>query len=662
MFRQPSLITTLALLMACNGNEPSNTDDSATTLPEYDDADGDGIIDQHDGTDDPDQDGEENENDLDSDGDGVTDRIEAGDTDPLTFPIDTDGDGSADFVDVDSDDNCVNDAIERPTGGEIADTDGDGDPDFRDTDNDGDNIIDATEIGSACGSADHDKDGIDDFMDVDSDNDGIDDVYESGILAGLDGEPIDTDRDGTPDYLDADSDGDGLFDSAEGGTASGKPPNDTDGDGNYDFEDLDSDGDGLSDHDEDVGYHTDPYDFDTDGDGFTDGAEVAADTNPLDPTDVIDGLYIVVPERSNVESKFDFELRIQEGDIAFLIDTTCSMSSTAQAVANEFSDIVDELEDVLPAAQFGLATHDDYAYGNFGSPPDKPFILLQQMTDDVDNMQSSLDGIQIHGGNDGPESAMEAVYQAATGAGYDQDCDGSYDTSTDVKPFIAVPEDPFGGGGGQVYDSTDDSTGQLGGFGFNDYALPIIIEATDNFFRDPENGYQSPGGCPQDAGFSDVVSAIGDLGAYLISVATQSTLGVPQMEDLAEATGSTADTDGDGVANDLLVYEWTGSDDDFRESIVNAIADLLNSITFDKVSLSIEGDSWGFVYAIDPPYYDGFEPEDNGKIVEFTLYFRGMVAATTNDQLFDLELVVLGDDDVALDTLDIIVVVPGTAY
>jgi hypothetical protein len=39
-----------------------------------------------------------------------------------------------------------------------------------------------------------------------------------------------------------------------------------------------------------------------------------------------------------------------------------------------------------------------------------------------------------------------------------------------------------------------------------------------------------------------------------------------------------------------------------------------------------------------------------------------MVAATTNDQLFDLELVVLGDDEVALDTLDIIVVVPGIVY
>jgi hypothetical protein len=249
-----------------------------------------------------------------------------------------------------------------------------------------------------------------------------------------------------------------------------------------------------SDEAEHNGYHTDPYDFDTDGDGFTDGAEVAADTNPLDPNSVIDGLYIVVPERSNVESKFDFELRIQEGDIAFLIDTTCSMSSTATAIAAEFSDVVDELQDVLPARSSASGTHDDYAYGSYGSPfsGDKPFEMRQQITDQVDDMQDTLNAIRSTADRTVPSRRSKGMYQAATGQGYDQDCDGSYDGSTDVKPFIATSDDPFGGKGGQFYDSTDESTGELGGFGFNDYALPIIIEATDNYLRDPENGYGRP--------------------------------------------------------------------------------------------------------------------------------------------------------------------------
>src|SRR5678816_1972592 len=164
-----------------------------------------------------------------------------------------------------------------------------------------------------------------------------------------------------------------------------------------------------------------------------------------------------------------------------------------------------------------MCIRDRYGSASYG---DKPFEMRQQITDQVDDMQDVLNGIPIHGGSDGPESAIEGMYQAATGQGYDQDCDGSYDGSTDVKPFIAIAGDPFGGKGGQFYDSTDESTGVFGGFGFNDYALPIIVEATDNNLRDPENGYPSPGGCPQDAGFSDVVGAVGDLGAYLIQVST----------------------------------------------------------------------------------------------------------------------------------------------
>jgi hypothetical protein len=53
---------------------------------------------------------------------------------------------------------------------------------------------------------------------------------------------------------------------------------------------------------------------------------------------------------------------------------------------------------------------------------------------------------------------------------------------------------------------TDESTGELGGYGFNDYALPIIIEGPTNCMRDPETLEQrvqrSPGGLPQGRRFS----------------------------------------------------------------------------------------------------------------------------------------------------------------
>ena len=188
--------------------------------------------------------------------------------------------------------------------------------------------------------------------------------------------------------------------------------------------------------------------------------------------------------------------------------------------------------------------------------------------------------------------------------------------------------------------------------------------ATDNYLRDPEAGYGTPGGCPLDAGQSDVVDAINELGGYTIGIMTSSwgSGATPQMEALATATGSVADTDGDGMADDLLVFTWTGSSAAFRETVTEAIEDLVNSIHFSPVAIEVEGDEWGFVTHIEPPFYDNIEPAAGIDVLDFTLHFRGVMAATTEDQLYSLTLNVIGDETILLDTLDIIVVVPGTSY
>ena len=172
---------------------------------------------------------------------------------------------------------------------------------------------------------------------------------------------------------------------------------------------------------------------------------MAAGTDPNDAGSIIDGLYVTVPERSSSKEAFEFELTVQMGDIVFLLDTTCSMSSTLTGMASEFSTIVSQLTTALPDAEYGVATYDDYPYSNYGSTSygDKPFILMQQVTDNVSVVQSTLSSLSLHGGSDGPESGMEALYQTLTGRGFDQNCNGSYDGSTDVRPFIADSTDPF---------------------------------------------------------------------------------------------------------------------------------------------------------------------------------------------------------------------------
>ncbi|NOY27021.1 MAG: hypothetical protein GXP62_14215 [Oligoflexia bacterium] len=672
----PSLAILISLgLAACSDKGTGSDTGTGTTAGTTTDGgatgtggdfDGDTILDLHEGTEDADGDGLPNFQDDDSDGDTIKDFIEAGDSDPLTLPIDSDGDGTDDYLDLDSDNNCVSDELEKnPTGTGPGDTDGDGVPDYADPDNDGDGISDIIEIGDACGLIDSDMDGTADYMDTDSDNDGIGDIFEGGTNE-YETNPVDTDGDGVPDYLDQDSDDDGINDADESGVSSpDEEPRDTDGDGRYDYADTDSDGDGLSDRDELYLYLTDPYDSDTDGDGFSDGGELAAGTDPLDDTSVIDGIYVEVSERTETEEEFDFDVQIQMGDIGFMLDTTCSMSSTASAMASEFSQIVTQLALSIPDAEYSFSTFDDYAYATYGysANNDKPFYLRKQITSSTSQVQTEMTAFEIHYGGDGPEGSMEAISQASAGIGYDQNCDSVYDDDTDIRPFLASSDDPFGGLGGENWSASPPGGGDIGGMGFRDFALPIIVYATDTYMRDPENGYGTPNGCPTDAAFSDVVSDMSDLGGYLIGICTYSTLCTPQMEDLAAATGSYADTDGDGLIDNPLVFEWSGGDSEFRTTVVDAIQNLINSIQFDRVELQVVGDEWGFVTSIDPEAYDNVSELGAGSTtLSFTLNFRGVVAATTEDQLFGMTLNVIGDESILLDTLDIIVVVPGTTY
>lgn len=75
-------------------------------------------------------------------------------------------------------------------------------------------------------------------------------------------------------------------------------------------------------------------------------------------------------------------------------------------------------------------------YG-FESSGDKAFFLNQVITGDTDAV---IDGINqldnpLHFGADGPESQLEALYQAATGEGIDINSDGDYDDTGDPSYY-----------------------------------------------------------------------------------------------------------------------------------------------------------------------------------------------------------------------------------
>jgi len=628
---------------------PSTGDDDDDTVAELSDLDGDTIADQDEGQADIDGDGIPNDEDDDSDGDGLSDRDEAGDGDPGTPPIDSDGDGVPDFLDQDSDGNGVPDAVE---GGD--DSDGDGLADAVDPDNDGDGISDLDEIGDTPGAPlDSDNDGIPDFMDLDSDGDGIDDEVEGAE---------DIDGDGVPSYLDDDADGDNIPDADEIGPDPNEPL-DSDGDGYPNFLDSDSDNDGISDRDEPGygGYATSRIDRDTDNDGFTDLAEIEAGSDPTVADDHTTwqenfGFYAELQPRALTTLNVPFTPEILHADVLFLLDTTCSMQDVLTAMADNFSDVVGGV--TIPDVAFGVAEFDDYVYAGLGYweshnglqatfPNDKPFRLTQQVTTNTALVGAALSSLTIRDGGDLPESAIEGLYQATSGRGYDLDCDFTYDLQTDVHPFHAIPAgsgmDAFHGNEPGVYDAGVPGTGYIGGSGFRDGSLPVLVYTTDTYMRDSDQpmAYSLPPLCGGPAGTSDVVASAGDIGAKLIGIGVEGTAGnttspISQMTSLATQTGSLADIDNNGTM-EPLVFQGTSSST--VANVISGVEALANSAEFD-LSLSVDDSPYGFVTGISPSVVAGVSV---GVTVTFELTMFMSVAQTQSDQVFVFPVQVIGD-------------------
>jgi len=480
--------------------------DNDTPSPwDNEDADGDGIKNGVEGTDDTDGDGTPDYLDTDSDNDGIPDSVEA----PNGIPVDTDKDGTPDYRDTDSDNDGIPDGVEG-----TGDADGDGTANYRDTDADGDNLPDSIECPDLpC--IDYDNDGTPDYLDGDSDNDGVPDLYESNK---------DTDGDGIPNYWDDDSDGDGIADGIECPTL---PCADTDGDGHYDFRDGDSDNDGLSDAQEEVctSLGKDSRLFaDTDEDGYTDLAEKAVGSDLCNPAQGVKDIfefYFVLPYQGPEQTDvLTFTPTVQKADIHFNVDTTGSMGGEIDNLKSGLQTIIAEAKARVADSAFGVSHFEDFPFCGFGSGSDVPWKLLQSPTTDAGTAQSAVNLLTLGNGDDWPESGYESLYQLATGAG------GSFTITAsgggcggDCNESYAIP--PYSGGG-------------KGGVGFRPEALPIAVHITDAPSHTPGD-YGGSGHHSRD----DAVNALVALGARVITIQSSSdSTAASQLNDISNATGA----------------------------------------------------------------------------------------------------------------------------
>jgi hypothetical protein len=547
---------------------------------------------------------------------------------------------------------------------------------------------------------------------TDDDDDTISNFHESK------GSLLDTDKDGTPDYLDNDADGDGILDKDEAGdTNVVTPPIDTDGDTKPDFQDTDSDNDGLTDKDEHSKYKTSPILKDTDGDGYTDAEEVAAGTDPLDPKSnpgTIGGFSFDLPYKALPRTQeLTFNPRIKRADVAFVVDTTGSMSGSITGIRTQLSKIASDLKTKIPDTAFGVMDHKDFGINPYGDTGDYPARLRQRITTVLADAQTGVNALSASGGRDIAESQIEALFQAATGDGF----------RSPAGAIWTAKFDPTAGF------SESKGHGTIGGMGFRKDSAPIFVLVTDAVFHHANGDTEAPsasGGLDQYglSGFGtaadqmpktvkQTLDALNKISAKFIGVSVvlgageaarkQEEYFAIKTNTFVTATGTTcphgvsgaavpAVDDGTGKKVCPLVFSTNSSGAGIDTAIVDAITKLATFVSFKTVWLEARDNAdtsfderqffkRGIPVSFATPLpagcsspsigdllpdgapdgvFDSFTDLCPGTTVRFLLEMQNtVVPATCTDQVFVFRLVVIGDKTVETDARVVTVRVPG---
>lgn len=266
-------------------------------------------------------------------------------------------------------------------------------------------------------------------------------------------------------------------------------------------------------------------------------------------------------------------------DVFLLFDDTGSFTANSPIVRAAFPQIIASLQAAMPTVDFGFGVGRFEEYANFASefPTGRPFILNQPIVDQSTPgfslaIQSALDRTAPGYGGDTPETDIEALFQTATGSGFDGNNNGTTSdsgaaglVSTQLAPGASGDVPSFGSFTVDPAGNVLPAAGNVGGAGFRPGALPIILLATDTGLAFQPAGETSITGLngltlplsaltqtsrpttpfSSGAGLQETVTALNALGALVIGLGTNGTATVDPRQDLealAKLTGATNQT------------------------------------------------------------------------------------------------------------------------
>lgn len=242
------------------------------------------------------------------------------------------------------------------------------------------------------------------------------------------------------------------------------------------------------------------------------------------------------------EKPLAFTTDVKALDVFVNMDTTGSMGGPiANLQTSITATVIPGIEAQIPDTYFGAGVFEDFPVAPFGEPicnyfipdgpPDQPFELLAEITDTSADVQAAVNAMTIGGpggqpigcGNNGPESHFESLYQIATGEGI-------------MGPGLTnVPPNASG----------------IGGVGFRDGSLPVIVSITDAISNEDDAGNTCLGseGYVTNAAVAAVahsgeeaIAALSDICARVVTVVASDfspTCGpLSDGVDLATATGA----------------------------------------------------------------------------------------------------------------------------
>ena len=254
-------------------------------------------------------------------------------------------------------------------------------------------------------------------------------------------------------------------------------------------------------------------------------------------------------------------------DIFLFFDYSGSFTTFARALAEQFPIIIKALTEAMPEVSFafGIGMHVTYGGEDGYSAAQRPFILRQPMVTSetegfIESIKAGLTGYNVAGN---PYlTTLEALYQIATGKGFDGNNDGDTTdsgpagprenqnkpgTSGDVPAFDSFVPDPD--------NNVLPPAGDIGGVGFRKGALPIIIAATDEEFWYQPDGRETitgrdgveipsdyfknyPTGTPHGNGatIQETIDALNAIGAVVVGWGTERAR--HGMEAISKLTGS----------------------------------------------------------------------------------------------------------------------------